>query len=378
MAFLTKSGRVGDVDDFLGDWFPGIGEVHIIESYPLAVKQFLAEAGNEEPEFLSEYLIPVLGEPNPNERLLSDMVEAIESCEREMAGLSGIGDLGKGSFFKKIGKALGVKKLEQAAHFVQREVKKEVKLTEKIARKYGPIILTVVGAVLAPFTGGASMAAATLLIAAQKMYQAKKAAEKAKKENNRQAGAMAADAAIQEAQTTQQVNDFYNKNQQWFIDQMGVTPDKWAQLTLTQKIDLINNGASGKAPVAPPLEPPPTAPWSDPTVTTPMTPLSPPPSEGAPPGPSGSVGPSMVPGPSDGGADFQFTPSGSGSRAPGSQAPVQPAEAGMFGGSSLMIPAAILVGAVIMSGGLTKGGRPGRRPRRNPVGKRRRGLGRGR
>jgi hypothetical protein len=369
MAFLTTS----DSACFRG-WYPGIGEVHIIESYPLAVKRFLAEASNEDPQFLPDYLIPVLGEPNPSERLLSDMVDAIESCEREMSGLAGIGDLGKSSFFKKIGKALGVKKLEQAAHFLKREVKKEVKLTEKIARKYGPIILTVVGAILAPFTGGASMAAATLLIAAQKMYQAKKAAEKAKKENNRQAGAMAADAALQEAQTTQQVDAFYAQNQQWFVDQLGVTPDKWAQLTLAQKIDLINNGASGKAPVAPPPEPPTTAPWTDPAVSTPMTPLSPPPG-GVPTGPSGSVGPGMVPGTSDGGADFQFTPSGA--RPPAGQPATQVAEAGMFGGSSLLIPAAILVGAVIMSGGLTKGGSK-RRSRRNPGRNRRRGPGRGR
>lgn len=387
MNYVATSSSVGRIPKglYLRGWYPGIGEVHAIQTLPLFARRFLAEACEEDPEFLSEYLIPTLGELNAADRILLDLADAITDHELEQEGLGELANLGK-SFFKKIGqaikkvakvvgKATGVKQVEQAAKFTVREVKKEVKATEKIAKKYGNVILTVAGAVLAPFTGGASLAAASLLVAANTMYQKKKAADAAKKAARADASSMTADASAQEAQTTQQVNDFYSQNQQWFQTQLGVTPASWGQLTLAQKIDLINSGASGTVPGAAPVEPPPSP------APAPMPPSSIPPSMGPSGGGGGAgpsaPGPSMVPGASDGGADFQLGPSPS-QRAPAAgPAGPQVADAGIFSGSGFMVPAAIVIAAVLMSQGSgSRGGSRGR-PRRNPGRRNRLGSGRG-
>lgn len=387
MNYVATSSRVGKIPAglYLRGWYPGIGEVHAIKTLPLFARRFLAEACYEDPDFLSEYLVPTLGELNAADRIMLDLADAITDHELEQEGLGELANLGK-SFFKKVGqaikkaakvvgKATGVKQIEQAAKFTKREITKEVKATEKIAKKYGNIILTVAGAVLAPFTGGASLAAASLLVAANTMYQKKKAAEAAKKAARADAASLSADAAAQEAQTAQQVDAFYSQNRQWFIDQLGVTPDKWGQLTLAQKIDLINSGSSGSVPVAPPSEPPPPAPMPMPGPS----PMPMPPSMG-PSGGGGSApglpGPSMVPGGADGGADFQFTPS---TKPSSSQGP-QVSEAGMFSGlgSGVMLPAAIVIAAVLMSQKSGSSGGSRRRARRNPSRRSRLGLGRGR
>lgn len=368
---------------YLRGWSPGDGEAAVFESLPGRMRQVLADAVEESPEFLEEYVVPALQGPWPYEQILGDLSVAMAALELDEIGLGTyeenlgeLGGLGK-SLLKKIGKTLKrslnpVRATKSALKFTKREIKKEVKLTEKIARKYGPIILTVAGAVLAPFTGGASIAAASALIAVQKAYQTHAAATKAKREARKEAGALESQAASETAQAEQQVNAFYSQNQQWFIDQLGVTPDKWAQLTLQQKIDLINAGATGQMPPSggssqpPPIEPPSSEAMQP--IPLPM----PPPSSG--PAPSSSGGPSMPQMPPDasggGGSDWsQYIPQ-AGAQKPGSQgsaAAPEVSKSSMFGDmSGMLLPAAIVTAAVLFTGSGKKGGRSRGRSKRNP------------
>lgn len=114
-------------------------------------------------------------------------------------------------------------------------------------RQIGSVVITAVGAVLAPFTGGASLAAASIATAAIKAVQAKQAATAAKSRAAADAAQLQADANRQQAALALQVDKFYKDNTAWFL-QHGVTSEKWAKLTLDQKIDLINAGSAGKWP----------------------------------------------------------------------------------------------------------------------------------
>jgi hypothetical protein len=394
---------------YLQDWYPGVGEAIALQRLPAPMRRFLSDAVEECPEFLEGYVLPALQSEDPYGMILGDMSVAGAAYDLELCGLGtyegnldGLGHLGK-SLWKRVTHALKkslnpVQAIKGAIGFTKREVKKEVKLTEKIFRKYGAIILTVAGAVLSPFTGGASMAAAAVLIAAQKAYQMKAAADKAKRESRKEAAAMQAQADAQNAQAEQQVDAFYSQNQQWFVDQLGVTPDKWAQLTLQQKIDLINAGASGQVP---PNSTPVSTPPSD-VMPTPSTPSQPPPQIQQPPpiDTSGSGPPVTTPsiygpgGPPPSGAQqayqqqiqqAQAMPGGGAGTdwsqyvQPAAQAAgilpqqqTQPvAQSSMFGDmSGMMLPAALIAAAVIFTQGGSRGG-SGRRTRRNPRKRRR-------
>jgi hypothetical protein len=336
----------------LDGWYPGVGEVYYLESLPAPVRTFLSEACQEDPCFLREYLMPALGTVNPHEVILRDLSEAIAGQELSHLGL---GDLGK-SFFKKVGKAIkkvakkvgratGVKVAEKVAKFVQKTDKRVIKEAEKIYRKDGDLIVGAVGAVLAPFTAGASLAAASLITGAHKMYSTKKAAEKAKKQDNQAAAALGTQAAAQEAQTTQQVDTFFSQNQAWFASH-GITPSMWTGMTLQQKLDAVNSGATG-APVGSP-----TAPGAGTAAAAPSG--------------GDSTSSSMVPGPSDGGADYSPSPS---SPAAPSAVPVSTAATATAGASSLIIPALIAGGVILFS--------VGSKFKRNPERSLRSGLGRG-
>jgi hypothetical protein len=388
-------------ESYLKDWSPGVGEAIALQRLPAPMRRFLSDAVEECPEFLEEYVLPALQSRDPYGTILGDMSIAGAAYDLELCGLGTyegnlgeLGHLGK-SLWKRVTHALKkslnpVQAIKGAIGFTKREIKKEVKLTEKIFRKYGAIILTVAGAVLSPFTGGASAAAAAVLIAAQKAYQMKAAADKAKRESRKEAAAMQAQADAQNAQAEQQVDAFYQQNQQWFIDQLGVTPDKWAQLTLQQKIDLINAGASGQVP---PNSTPVSAPsgasapastpsvssapvdtsGSGPVVTTPSIygPGGPPP-PGSAPSSSGPMPPMPPDASAGGGADWGSIATQAANQAAGqlstqTQAPV--AQSSMFGSmSGMMLPAALIAAAVIFTQG---GGGSGRRTRRNPRRRRR-------
>jgi uncharacterized membrane protein YgcG len=347
--------------ELLQGWYPGFGEVETIRRMGLLAQDFLRDAVAEDPDFLCDYLLPTLeGYADPEEKILSDLSDALIGYELYESGLGDLdgdlGNLGKG-FLKKITKTIRkvhqkiekaivpkpLRKIEEKVHkAVTKVAKKAEKIGAKAWQKYGNILIQVAGAVLAPFTGGASLAAAALLTAGNTLYQKKRAAARAKQANTRNASAIAAEAAAAEAQTTQQVDAFYSQNQQWFIDNLGVTPDKWAQLTLQQKIDLINAGAQGRPPSGTPQEPPSIGPGQ--------------------PQPGGSYAPADGGGggygPSGGGGGGGYSPGGGGQ--PG-QPGVQ--EAGMFGGATLPILAAGVALAFVF-GKPVKGGRARRNPRR--------------
>ena len=224
-------------------------EVAAYRALPMQLQELLAEEAKDNPAFLGGYLIPTLRSSNPREQIIADI-----AYEIHMADSMGMGYLGK-SFFKRIVKRIRtdlikipVKVIKATTpKFIKKIAKKVGKPIMKTWHKYGAIIIGVIGGILSPFTGGASVAAATLLIAAKQMYDAKKAATAALRAAKKDAGQQQAAADAASAQVAQQVDAFYQQNQQWFIDQ-GITPDKWAQLTLDQKIGIINAGASGTLP----------------------------------------------------------------------------------------------------------------------------------
>lgn len=196
--------------------------------------------------------------------------------------------------------------------------------------KYGGIVILAVGAALALFTGGASLAAASALAAANNAYYKKREADKAKAAGSREAHRLHQEAKAADAQTQRQVDDFYAQNQQWFIDNFAVTPDKWAKLSLKDKLGLINSGATGQPP----------------------------------------AGATPIDGGAAAGGGYGTPGGGGGGGAPGdpSAAPGGPkvATAGMFDGA--MMPA-LLAGGVVLAavfGKPVKGGSKRRRSRRNP------------
>lgn len=360
--------------ELLSGWYPGYGEVETIRRMCPLAQDFLRDAISENPDFMYDYVLPTLqGFPDPEEKILSDLSDALVGYELYESGLGdldgNLGALGKG-FLKKVAKTIRkvhkkiekaivpkpIRKIEEKVHKAVTKVgKKAEKAIAKAWQKYGNIFITAVGAVLSPFTGGASLAAAALITAANTVYQKKRAAAKAKKAATANASALAAEAASAEAQTTAQVDAFYAQNQKWFIDNLGVTPDKWAQLTLQQKIHLINAGAQGRPPTGTPPEPP--AISADGQMPSSA-------GGGYAPSPSGGGG-------GGGGGDY---PDGSGGGPAPSSAPTPSGgqrvqEAGMFGGAAIPILAAGVALALVF-------GKPvkGRRTRRNPRGRHRRAV----
>ncbi len=315
-----RAERFGSAARFEGDaWAFGLRDVGEFDALPPVLRDALAEEAAKDPAFLHGYLIPVLRTPDPYQHILADMANemAAESAGLEgymgHVGMDGLDDLGK-SFFKRIGSAIKrvTKKVTKPVIDVHKKVfkavqkveKKIVRGAEKVWRKYGNIILTVVGGVLAPFTGGASMAAASVLIAGNTMYQKKKAADAAKRAAKKEAAQLQAEADAANAEVAAQVDQFYRDNQQWFLD-LGVTPDKWAQLTLDQKIELIRSGSTGSLPSG---STPVSAPTGGGAVTTP-------PSGGTTPAaPGGATGPVYAPSdPGGWGSPGGGAPSGGGS-----------------------------------------------------------------
>ena len=203
----------------------------------------------EDPAFVTGYLIPVLRSPNPEAKILSDIAHEVH-----MADMYGMGYLGK-SFWKKVVKA--VKKVTislpkkvfkwTTPKVVQKFVKKAGKPIMKVWHKFGPIIISVIGGVLAPFTFGMSAVAAAIIVAAKQMHDAKVTAAYALKAAKAGAGQQQAAADAAEAQVSAQVEQFFQQNQAWFTS-IDITPASWAQLNLDQKIAIINAGATGTLP----------------------------------------------------------------------------------------------------------------------------------
>ena len=238
--------------------FAGLGdeELHELERLPRSMVSAFAEQAND-PEIV-EYLRGALHTRNPYETIVNDLTNVLYE---DAIGLGDYDDDGLGSLRKKLKKV--VKKVKTVHKKVIKTVKavkakitpkpllkiqKKISATgKKVWKKYGNVIIGVAGAVLAPFTGGASLAAASVIIAGKQMYDAKKMADAAKKAAKADANLIAAEAVKQEQQVLAQVEAFYRENQAWFL-QYDMTPDKWAKLTLDQKIEFINAGVEGRLP----------------------------------------------------------------------------------------------------------------------------------
>lgn len=348
---------------YLRGWYPGFGEVSVLGSFPRPVLEFIRDAAQEDPEFVGEYLVPLLDRPDALGEICEDLTDAVYDLECEMSGLGEFGNLGK-SAFKRLSKA--VKKVHAAVEkkimpkAVLKVEKKVSDVGKKVAQKYGSTIISAAGLILAPFTGGMSIAAASALAAANTAYQKKRLADKAKQASSRDAAQLQQEAVAADAVTQRQVDDFYNQNQSWFA-QYGITPGRWAAMTLQQKIDTINAGANGTLK---PGEPPPMS--APPAQAPSMMPI---PSGGGYTPSGGGYAPS---GGGGGGGDVWggqgIGPSGAtSSYQPGGGAR-QPVQAGMFDSGGMLLPA-LAIGAAIMLLGKKKGG--GSRRRRNPPRRRR-------
>jgi hypothetical protein len=287
------------------------------------VRSFLADAIEEYPPFLEEYVLPTLRGLDPEGAILGDLCDAAVCDGFESSGLGeyagNLGFLGK-SIFKKIGKAV-----KKAAKDVGKTVK-------HVAKRYGDVIIEATGAVLAPFTGGASTAIASGIVAADVARKKHHAATKAKKQAKQQAAQVDQAAAQANAQTGSQLDQFYGQNQNWF-QQHGITPSQWSGMTNDQKIAAIN-AASSQAPTASSI------PSGDTSA------------QGSAPTAGGGYGSGGGGGGDSGGG---YAPSGSGQQ--------QPAQAGMFSGAMLPM-LAVGAGLALIFGKQEKGRRTKRNPRR--------------
>lgn len=118
----------------------------------------------------------------------------------------------------------------------------------KTVKKYGNVLITVAGVALAPFTGGASLAVAALITTANGLRLKRIAANKAKREAKKGADRMLSQVEQEQAQAGRDMDQFYAQNQKWFVDNLGLTPDKWSQLTFDQKLDILQHGMHGTVP----------------------------------------------------------------------------------------------------------------------------------
>jgi hypothetical protein len=227
--------------------FNGLGpkEMAAFNRLPPKLVQYLMEEV-EDPSFVRDYLAPALRSPNPKEKILRDI--AREAYEYEEDRKHGVGGLGKKKgFFKKIAKVMRKAHAKVTPKFMRKIEGKIHKIERKVWKKYGSVIISIAGAVLAPFTGGASLVAAAVIVAAKGLYEKKQAAEAAKRMAKKDAGLISAEATAQEAKVAADVDKFYADNKAWFL-QYDMTPDKWKKLTLKQKTDFIEAGVTGKLP----------------------------------------------------------------------------------------------------------------------------------
>jgi len=237
----------------------GSAELAAFYALPPVLRDALEEAADD-PFFVQHYIMPTLRLRDPYAAFMGDI-----GRELALDGVSGyaLGDMGflgrslrkavkkvREKVSKVIEKALPKPLAKIHAKIVKAVSRVDEKVSgvvKKVWRKYGNTIIGIAGAVLAPFTGGASLAAASVLTAANKAYETKRMADAAKKQGKKDAGVIEAEAAQQEAALLAEVDAFFNANLEWFAN-LGITPAQWGQLTLAQKIDIINAGAKGTLP----------------------------------------------------------------------------------------------------------------------------------
>ena len=132
---------------------PGYGEEQILNGLPVEVREFLSSAIEEEPWFLHQYLLPTLAGLDGEEKIISDLANALAEIEieeeifgvdpddYEWIGDPNLGFLGK-SLKKKLKKV--VKKVAapvKAVHKKVVEVAKKIKEPIKeVAKKAGAVV----------------------------------------------------------------------------------------------------------------------------------------------------------------------------------------------------------------------------------------------
>lgn len=222
----------------------------------------------------------VLRSPNVEQAVAAEVARTIELAVSAIPAAAGLGDdydasgldVGFGNFFKRIGKrikrvakkvvqihkkvlkatvikpvktAIAVhQKVEKAIHKAEKKVLKKV---GKAIKPYIPVILTVVGAVLAPFTGGASLAAAAALSAAYSIAMKAKQARAAKKANRAEAASMQAEVNHETSELNKQLDDLFAQNPQVFAA-AGITQAQWSAMSVEQKLAVVERINSGTMP----------------------------------------------------------------------------------------------------------------------------------
>lgn len=161
--------------------------------------------------------------------------------------------------FKKVAKRIG----KTAGRVVRKDPfyklnKKVWRKSKPWVKKLAPIILPIAGAILAPFTGGASLVAAALAVQGMKMYEQRKAAKAAYKLDKREAIAIEAEEKKYSADLEKQANKLHAENVATFT-QSGYPKAKWVKFSLDEKlavIDRINRATEAGATPPPPAKPP--------------------------------------------------------------------------------------------------------------------------
>jgi hypothetical protein len=143
-----------------------------------------------------------------------------------------------------------LEKVQEKVKAAHKKIQEKVKAgAKKVWKKYGNVIITLAGAVLAPFTGGASLVAASVLTAANTMYQKKRQADQIKKVNEREAARLNAEVAAEEGKLKGELDKLYNENKPVFAA-AGITDSAWAKLSVDQKLAVIEQINSGKMPAS--------------------------------------------------------------------------------------------------------------------------------
>jgi len=197
----------------------------------------------------------ILQQRDPERALADAITENIQQATLEATAhhYAGLSDAGMGkSFFKKLVKIN--RRVFNAARRVTSKIaqhdpiykvlKPTLKKVMNVARKFAPIIITVAGAVLSPFTGGASLAAAAVLTTAYKLRAMKIDADKAKRAGKAEAAVMQGEVNRQNAQVMSQADGVYAQNTEIFLA-AGYDQARWNSLTLDQKVDLIERASAG-------------------------------------------------------------------------------------------------------------------------------------